>query len=82
MLLARENLLFAFVDYYENKFGIFPIKEYLKEIATIISWNIWQMDGLKYVIPESCKEEEDSQLSLFDFSKEKQPCPGCVKNDP
>ena len=82
LLLARENLLFTFVDYYENKFGIFPIKEYLKEIATIISWNIWQMDGLKYVIPESCKEEEDSQLSLFDFSKEKQPCPGCVKNDP
>ena len=82
LLLARENLLFAFVDYYENKFGIFPIKEYLKEIATIISWNIWQMDGLKYVIPESCKEEEDSQLSLFEFSAEKQPCPGCVKNDP
>lgn len=82
LLLARENLLFAFVDYYENKFGIFPIKEYLKEIATIISWNIWQMDGLKYVIPESCKEEEDSQLSLFEFSTEKQPCPGCAKNDP
>ena len=82
LLLARENLLFTFVDYYENKFGLFPIKEYLQEIATIISWNIWQMDGLKFVIPESCKEEEDSQLSLFDFSKEKQPCPGCAKNDP
>lgn len=82
LLLARENLLFTFVDYYENKFGLFPIKEYLQEIATIISWNIWQMDGLKFVIPESCKEEEDSQLYLFDFSKEKQPCPGCAKNDP
>ena len=82
LLLARENLLFTFVDYYESKFGIFPIKEYLKEIATIISWNIWQMDGLKYVIPGSCKDKEDNQLSLFELSTEKQPCPGCKKNDP
>ena len=82
LLLARENLLFTFVDYYESKFGIFPIKEYLKEIATIISWNIWQMDGLKYVIPGSCKDKEDNQLSLFELSTEKQPCPGCAKNDP
>lgn len=82
LLLARENLLFTFVDYYESKFGVFPIKEYLKEIATIISWNIWQMDGLKYVIPGSCKDKEDNQLSLFDLSTEKQPCPGCAKNDP
>lgn len=82
VLLARENLLFTFVDYYENKFDIFPIKEYLKEIATIISWNIWQMDGLKFVIPESCKESEEGQLTLFDLNPEKQPCPGCAKNDP
>ena len=82
LLLARENLLFTFIDYYESKFGIFPIEEYLKEIATIISWNIWQMDGLKYVIPGSCKDKEDNQLSLFELSAEKQPCPGCAKNDP
>ena len=40
------------------------------------------MDGLKFVIPESCKEVEEGQLTLFDDEAEKQPCPGCAKNDP
>ena len=82
VLLARENLLFTFIDYYENKFSIFPIKEYLREIATIISWNIWQMDGLRFVIPDSCTEIEERQLSLFEEAVEKHPCIGCTKNDP
>lgn len=84
VLLARENLLFTFIDYYEDKFGIFPIKEYLREIAAIISWNIWQMDGLKFVIPESCKEAKDNQVSMdsYDFDNTNEPCPGCLHNDP
>ena len=81
VLLARENLLFTFVDYYQNKFGTFPEKAYLREISTIISWNIWQMDGLKFVIPDSCVEVDDGQMGLFDET-EKHPCEGCVKNDP
>lgn len=82
VLLARENLLFTFIDYYDNKFGAPPIKEYLREIATIISWNIWQMDGLKFVIPDSCTEVEERQLTLFEETVEKRPCDGCAKNDP
>lgn len=82
VLLARENLLFTFIDYYENKFSVFPIKEYLREIATIISWNIWQMDGLRFVIPDSCTEIKERQLSLFEEAAEKHPCIGCAKNDP
>lgn len=54
VLLARENLLRSFIDYYIDKFDNFPIVKYLLEIAEIISWNIWQMDGLKYVVPNSC----------------------------
>ena len=30
VLLARENLLFTFIDYYENNFGVFPTKEHLR----------------------------------------------------
>lgn len=30
-----------------------PTKEELYEIATIISWNTWQMDGLKLTVPYS-----------------------------
>ena len=82
MLLARENLLFTFIDYYKAKFDKEPNIEILKKIAEILAWNIWQMDGLKFVIPESCKEIEEDQLSLFNENNEKQPCPGCAKNDP
>ncbi len=82
VLLARENLLFTFIDYYKAKFDKEPTIEMLKKIAEILSWNIWQMDGLKFVIPESCKEVGGGQLSLFDDEVEKQPCPGCAKNDP
>lgn len=82
VLLARENLLFTFIDYYKVKFDKNPEIAVLKKIADILSWNIWQMDGLKFVIPESCKEVEEDQFSMFDTVEEKQPCPGCVKNDP
>lgn len=82
VLLARENLLFTFIDYYQAKFNKSPDIKTLHKIAEILSWNIWQMDGLKFVIPDSCKEIEQGQLSLFDLSAEKEPCPGCTKNDP
>lgn len=82
VLLARENLLFSFIDYYKAKFDKEPTIEILKKIADILSWNIWQMDGLKFVIPESCKAVEEDQMTLFDDDVEKHPCPGCAKNDP
>lgn len=82
VLLARENLLFTFIDYYKAKFDAKPEIKVLHDIAKILSWNIWQMDGLKFVIPNSCKDVEDTQLALFYIKGEKKPCPGCAKNDP
>lgn len=81
LLIARENLLFTFIDYYIAKFENFPIKEYLIEVAKILSWNIWQMDGLKYVIPNSCKPTPKRQMSLFQDEEDTEPCAGCIKND-
>ena len=81
VLLARENLLLTFIDYYTDKFVVPPIKEYLIEIATIISWNIWQMDGLKFVIPNSCRPLPKPQLSFFEDDKKLEECPGCLKNN-
>ncbi len=80
VLIARENLLCSFIDAYFEKFGVFPIKEYLINIAKILAWNIWQMDGLKFVIPYSCKPIISGQLSMFDEQKEIE-CPGCAKKD-
>jgi hypothetical protein len=81
ILLARENLLLSFEDYYIDRFGLAPIKEYMLEIAEITSWNIWQMDGLKCVIPNSCRKQILRQLSLFDNNMVENECYGCKKND-
>ncbi len=81
LLIARENLLFTFIDYYVERFGNYPIIERLEEIAKILSWNIFQMDGLKFVIPNSCKPVPKLQMSIFDDEEEREDCPGCAKND-
>lgn len=53
LLIARENVLFTFIDHFKEKFGDEPKMETLKNAAYIISWNLWQMDGLNYVSPQS-----------------------------
>ena len=65
LLLARENLLATFEDYYLAKTGNQPTLEQKKEIATIISYNVFQMDGLRKSSPYSAKQEQSQQLSLF-----------------
>lgn len=90
LLIARENLLYTFIDYYQEKFKETPSTELQKEIAEIIAWNIFQMDGLKYVIPMSCKTEKvtikgaETLFGKEDDQVVEKPCAGCenktVKN--
>lgn len=82
LLLARENLLYTFIEYYRFKFKEEPKLKQLTEIAEIISWNIWQMDGLKFVVPDSCINETEVQLSLLDEKPTAITCLGCAKNRP
>lgn len=64
LLLAREALLFTFLDYYKAKFGEDPLLKSIQYIAYIISWNVWQMDGLKFCPPG----EEPCEGDLFNPS--------------
>ena len=68
LLLARENLLLSFEDYMLNKWNRKPTINELKQIAYIISWNIWQMNGMTFTAPYSdvIHKEEYEQMSLFD----------------
>lgn len=85
LLIARENLLYTFIDYYRDKFKRKPRLNLQKEIAEIIAWNIFQMDGLKYVIPMSCKSEQiiiKGEENLFEKVEDhmaEKPCLGCAK---
>lgn len=86
VLLARENLLYTFTDYYEDKFGRRPALKVQEEFVEIISWNIFQMDGLRYIVPMSCHHETKvvpSVLTLFEEipeKVEKYECEGCKYN--
>lgn len=80
VLIARENLLYTFIDYYKDKFSKKPGLELVEKVAEIISWNIWQMDGLKFVIPNSCKNEKKVELTLFGEIEHSEECLGCKKN--
>ena len=71
LLLARENLLYTYRDYYIEKWSEPPIYGLFEEIAKIISYNVFQMDGLTYTIPLSEKRERVKiyQLSMFDLDE-------------
>ncbi len=83
LLLARESMLITFIENYKLKFGKEPLLKSIKFIAYIISWNVWQMDGLKGVIPNSCHEKVVQKAKNFFGKKEisKTKCKGCEKND-
>lgn len=81
VLIARENILFTFAEYYAYKFTVPAIYEYLMEIAKIVVWNIWQMDGINFVVPNSCHDVIETQGSLFGDSSIRQKCPGCKGNN-
>ena len=81
LLIARENVLFTYIDYYFNKFNVLPDKNLIDKIVEIITWNLWQMDGLRMVIPMSCKNEYIIQYDLFGEKHiDGHKCPGCENN--
>ena len=81
LLIARENLLYTFADNYKYKWDKKPTPEQVFEIANIISWNIFQMDGMRFVIPNSCKNQKTVQYTLFGDDEIEELCPGCKNNN-
>ena len=77
LLLAREALLVTFIENFNQKFDAEPSIEEIQNIAEIISWNIWQMDGLKGVIPNSCKTYSIEIADFFETKTEVVRCKGC-----
>ena len=65
LFFARVNLVQTFIDYYEDKFGHRPDLRKVRNIATIVSWNLWQMDGLKDTTPYGIPGDEFEQMTLF-----------------
>jgi hypothetical protein len=77
ILIARENLLFDIAEHYEANFHEKLQTQDLIGFAKVIAWNIWQMDGLKFVIPNSCCTKEIIEEDLFESHVISKPCEGC-----
>ena len=82
LLLAREAMLFTFIENYRLKFSKEPLLKSINYIAYIISWNVWQMDGIKGVTPNSCRDIDKFETNLFDENKTTRiKCEGCEKDN-
>ena len=78
LLIARINMLCTFEDYLKQRWKRTLTQKEKEKIINIITWNIWQMDGLSYTIPFREAQPDFVQLSLFydfdeDITKGKQP---------
>ncbi|MGN0462168.1 MAG: Eco57I restriction-modification methylase domain-containing protein [Ruminococcus sp.] len=68
LLIARINMLLSFYEYYEYRWKEQPCKSQLRKIANIISWNLWQMDGLKGTVPNGAPNKVNEQLRFGEFT--------------
>lgn len=63
LLLARLNLFYSFIEYYSEHFNKVPTETILYKISGVISWNLWQMDGLN--------NDSIKSIKLMDWDKDK-----------
>ena len=89
LLIARINVFETFVEHFGARFEKLPSSSTLKEVANIISWNFWQMDGFTCAVPTTelgavaktplgehsalAKPEKPRQMTIFDFIPEPEP---------
>lgn len=64
LLIARANLLITYAEYAERRLHRPATDKELEQIANIIAWNLWQMDGLSDCVP---KRHFEDNGTLLDF---------------
>ena len=55
VFLTRESVFLSFCEYYTERWHR-PHRDAVLKAAEIISWNIWQMDGLNFNVPNSDRD--------------------------
>lgn len=63
--LARRNIIFTVSEYFYSKYKKALEQNTLKELAEIVSWNVWQMDGLVQNSKTKIKDWENNKLINF-----------------
>lgn len=87
LLLARENLLAAVIEARRCRFpkAAELSRRECRELATIISWNLWQMDGLRFGPPGYPADDDlldnpkPAHCRILDWSDPRRPKPVFVR---
>lgn len=69
LFLARMNLLLTFREHMKARWGIEPSDEEYVRVADIITWNLWQMDGLTKSTPVMYVEAADGQSAALNSAQ-------------
>lgn len=67
LLIARVNVLMTFMDVVQERWRREATPSEMKRAADTISWNLWQMDGLKGTAPLGSLQEAHPQVSLWEW---------------
>ena len=67
LLIGRINVLLTFIETMDYVWNCTPEHKLVKQIARIISWNLFQMDGLTACTPIGVPEEPYYQPTIFDL---------------
>lgn len=65
LVLARINMLETYRDYMMERWGRDATEDEIMGIANVVSWNIWQMDGLTGTPPFQGEPKASRGVSLF-----------------
>lgn len=71
LILARSNLLLSFIDHVKSYSHKEPSLDELRIIAEIVSWNLWQMNGLDFKTPFGSKSDTEDNF-LFEEMREEE----------
>ena len=70
LLIARINLIMTFYDCYVERWKKEPEAKELRQVANIIAWNLWQMDG--FTGEENPEDKKTAPLCrIFDWRKDR-----------
>ena len=70
LLLARINVFETFCEHLRERWGAGIADDELDQVAWVVSWNFWQMNGLTCAVPTN-KMDAVVQSALFDYEEPK-----------
>lgn len=76
LLLARINVFETFCEHLYERWGLVITDDELDQVAWIVSWNFWQMNGLTCAVPTN-KIDTIIQSAFFEY---KEPIPEPIQS--